>query len=1012
MKKITFKNFLISLSCFAIIVATSFCFVNLNFKKSVKAESYISFYSTKQKPIFYGATEITIDKNVTENFNIYDSRFRIFAKDFEDGDLTPNIQCVYNNVNSTTAGDYVLKYRVTDSHNNTSEIEVPVHILDSENGECKIIRSLYTIPALNNMKTISTERCNNGDRQILGIYLPADATADIKVVDADKDMQITFFTNTKNKNSFNSIKSSSTENQTIKNVVSGVSYDSVPLITSPRLDSENDLNRIFKIEIKFDSTAKALDYYHYKDSEENFKTEWKKSENSFGVVDGEAIMCVVPFMDVDKLSGYIASGYNSPFVSLDAFFEYYLEVVNRMDKMIGLEFDSTTALDQNFRTKYTAVADSTSSAGAYYAGNYIAVCQQTIAPIFQYGWGTLHEIAHGYQGYLGKGANDLGSLYLNETGNNILAHYINIDETLYKKSDRRLGNLQTCEDYYNNFRKTTTNENKTIFHNNDGTYTNCNEKLYAIVNLLDAFEGSKTYGKLFSYYRKLVSVTGLHGYLIQDVYAKFFAEEYNANIIPYLEAWTISVSETTKQNILNMGLNSYSITSDVVSNDNLNNVLTGENLRLKYGLISENSLTKYNLKSNLTLNIDIENFDLIKNKNIGIYNKNKLIKTIKIDSNKIEIANLNTANYEIKLPVILGYSNKICSAFLVSGDNEINYTYSKLQTKNYTNNLTTIKILGIYSTVGYAMQFDNNYKLANITHGGADLGNRNEDWENLPDKTFASVEVLDADGNQIYIIEVKGNNYFSNYTATSPITLDEGYTIKIYTQKPQLIKVYANSTNLQLTDYNLSNYTNVNTLSYKITANGLKFLNVDEFDEQQVLYNHNKTVINNLIDNYIENVDDEKIFNTRIDPQTKYDIICAYNQLNEEDKTNYTSFVNNLSKGGSPEIIGKEKVTTSQYKDVDLYSLISIIDNEDFVIESNSENVKIETNLNLNKAGEYVVTYLVADSDGNVTTKEILIKVYPSPILILTIIVSVILLPVGMVLIIKFVSKKQSKKYN
>ena len=108
-----------------------------------------------------------------------------------------------------------------------------------------------------------------------------------------------------------------------------------------------------------------------------------------------------------------------------------------------LKTPMTRTIEQN----NTAVADAAMAGiGAYYNGNFIAVCSSTISAIFQYGWGTLHEIAHGYQGTLGKG------MFLNETGNNILAHYIQIDRTLYKKNDSYIGNLENCEQNLNNSR--------------------------------------------------------------------------------------------------------------------------------------------------------------------------------------------------------------------------------------------------------------------------------------------------------------------------------------------------------------------------------------------------------------------------------------------------------------------------------------------------------------------------------------------------------------------------------
>lgn len=937
--------------------------VSLPFSKSenASAESFVSFYSTKNAPLFYGATEITIDKNVTSSFSEKDSRFRIFAKDFEDGDISDKIRCVENTVQSTVCGDYVLKYEVTDSHSNTSTIDVPVHVLDKEEGECKVVRTIYAIPAMKNLSLVGTERCNNGDRQILGIFLPENQSAQIKMIEGNKNLQITFFTNTKLKNSFATINCNSEEYQTITNNKGSEFPASVPLVTSPRLDEEK-INEVFKIEVKYDKNVKALDYYHYKDDEQEFKNNWKKSENEFGVVDGEAIMCVVPFQDVDKLSGYVASGYGNPFESIDSFLGYYKEVVDRMDKMIGLEFDATSALDQNYRIKYTAVADSSSSAGAYYAGNYIAVCQSTIAPIFQYGWGTLHEIAHGYQGSLGKG------MFLNETGNNVLAHYIQMDTSLYKKSDRYIGALESCEEKWNNSRYSQIKDGKTIFNNDDGTYTNTHEKLYCIVNMLDAFEGSQTYAKLFKFYRKLVSEGKSDGLQVCDVYAKFFAEEYSVNIIPYLKAWTMPVSESVEAEILELGLPSMFLLKDTVSDEMLGNVISGENLKIKYGLVSDETLKNYQVEGSLKLELEIDNFNLVKGKNVALFKGDEVVCIKKIEAKEVDFGTLPVGSFEIKLPVIYEFEQKLCSAYVCEGENSVKFVFesSVVDNSKHPVNLT---IFGIYGTVGFSMSFDEDFANATMTYGQANIGNMGFDEESV----FVSVKVEDSGGNGKFNVEVKGKQYFFQVESDKTLEFSENDKITIQTQRPDLVKVVSKQTGNRVDAYNFSGS---NTIELIVTSKGLKLASNDEFDPESVLYEHDKTKFIDIIENYQEKAKEQELQNKRVNASEKIDVLNAFEALNETDKSIFVNFVNKIKKGGAPTIVqNQESVKISTGDTLDLYSLISIFDNEDFEIESNSKNVEIHTNFVNHVAGTYDVTFVACDSDGNKTTKTISVEV-------------------------------------
>jgi len=951
-----------------------------NSKLYVSASSYTSPFSESNAPLFYGATEITIDKNVCDNFSIKDSRFRIFAKDFEDGDLTPYIKCTYNNVISNVAGEYEIKYEVVDSHNNTSTITVPVHVLDKEENECKIIRTLYTVPAMSNLKAVATERCNNGDRQILGISLPEDGEAQIKVLSADQNLQITYFANNRAKNGFTTINCTSNEYQTIKNpkkpstenVENLKTYACVPLITSARLSQDNVIDKTYKIEVKFTDKADKLDYYHYKDNEQEFKQNWEESKTSYGVVDGEAIMCVVPFTDVDKLSNLTASKTaTNRFKSLDTFFEYYLTVVNRMDKIIGLDFNATSLIDQNFRIKYTAVADAGVNAGAYYADGFIAVCSTSIAPIFEYGWGTLHEIAHGYQGYFGKGTGKNASLFLNETGNNILAHYIQVDRSLYLKTDSYIGELATCEENINNSRYNKILNGKTIFNNDNGTYTNTQEKLYCIVNLLDSCEGSTTYGKMFSYYRHLVSEKGLNAYTIADVYAKFFAKEYNINIIPYLQAWATDVSTEVKREILDMNLNAYTVLADAVGKENLENVKAQEGLSLKYGLVSEEELTKYNLKGNLTINVTADDFNLIKNHNLGIYKNNQFIKAATINNKSIKITDLPIGNYEIKMPAKIGFCDLTSSVFINCGENTFNYTYSTLSLPSYVH-LTSIRIYGIYNTVGFALNFKNDYKSGKITLGGADLGNRNTTWANKPNETYISVTIKDNNNKTVKNLSVKGNQYFNNLSLSNPeITFKTGYKIIVYTPKPNLVKVFSQLTNNQLTDYN---YTQSNTITYEVTKDGLKIENIENFNEKDVLYTDVRPTIVNIIEDYKLTVTEEELNNRRINNNKKSEVLNAYKYLSNEDKELYKDFINRVAKGSSPVISVVDANYSVKFEEINkIFSFITITDVEDYFIPSTAENVK----LTYSKIGKdtYNVTYHVVDSDGNISTTTIPVQI-------------------------------------
>ena len=327
MKKFNIALIIVGFVC--CLGANVFCVKSTSFA-SVDTQSE-SLYSTTNKPVFYGATNITIDKNVVSSFDILDSRFRIFAKDFEDGDLSSKIVCTSNNVNPTIAGEYVISYRVTDSHNNISKISVPVKVLDTENGVCTIERTLYTLPNVDNLSAIKVNRCHAGDRQILGVFMPAGSEIKVKVETADTDLNLQMLSNYNNKISFATVNKSNADFATIKNVASDGECDSVPFASSVVQSKGEAINKTYKIIVSYDSSVLPLDYYLYKDNEAKFFENWQASQNSLGVVDCEVMTVLVPLTDKDKISKYVAPNNNALIGNLDDSLAYFIKVTHKMD---------------------------------------------------------------------------------------------------------------------------------------------------------------------------------------------------------------------------------------------------------------------------------------------------------------------------------------------------------------------------------------------------------------------------------------------------------------------------------------------------------------------------------------------------------------------------------------------------------------------------------------------------------------------------------------------------------
>lgn len=404
----------------------------------------------------------------------------------------------------------------------------------------------------------------------------------------------------------------------------------------------------------------------------------------------------MPLTDINYMTNYYANG----FKSLDKFLEYYQKVVEKMDEYVGLDFNPTKITDQNVRTKYLIKANSNGIGAAYYAGDHVGVNNASMKTFFEMNWGGLHELAHGYQGSLGK-----GEMLLGEVSNNILGYYIQTDKSLYDRPGNWLGELPIIEEEKNSGRLSGKN-----FSEIDTTV-----RLYMIINLLDTFEKGTTYSKMFSWYREQLN----NGRTMtnQDAYVEAIADIYNINIIPYMEAWGLNISVGLKNKMFNLNYPLINILADMVSPNLLNTIMTNENLSKKYSLVKNDILKNNNIKSNLSLKIQIDDISKLVGKILLLKDGKNIIEKHKIENSTIELANIPAGTYYLQMPILNGYSQELI--YIQVSENSTNYysyTYENLEETTFDNYLK-LQLLGYnYDTIAFQLKFKNNYNKVEISY--------------------------------------------------------------------------------------------------------------------------------------------------------------------------------------------------------------------------------------------------------------------------------------------------------
>ena len=923
------------------VLAFVFCCIGVGGSKVYGEENI--YYSTTRAPIFYGAQEVHL--KLGEEFDPNDPRYRVFAKDFEDGDVTNQIHILSNNVNNQQLGNYSVEYKVTDSHGNESLFATKVIFSDSTNS--KVIRKVY-----NNFSTWNTElqgisRADRQDRQMLGIGIPDGKMAEVKVVEGP-DLKISVVTN-----------DSRTDGQTktvTKNSyteISSKSGHSVPFVYTPlNTKQEADLEKEILIEVKLTNDVEKLPYYRQGDNEELFFQKWDQQVDKYAVIDGEALTVLVPYMDRNKLVNH----WKKSFKTLDSFLDYYKKVRDRFDQLIGLETQPASSLNQVVKTKFFVRANANGAGAAYYGTDHIGVNKPSVASFFEANWGGLHEVGHGYQGGLKSGTMALG-----EISNNFLAYEIQHDKEIYPWNDYFM-DVARDEQTYNNQRL---NENKT-FHD-----LNLAGQFYVLENLLQSFNKEMIYSAMNRWYRqqRLMGKNPRN----EEAWIRTFASEANVNILPYFDVWGISVSDNLREELFNLkNLKNVSILGETVNDPTVLEEIKITKNKKKYSVITNSELANYNLNGSLTFKLSEETFDLVKNKKIQLVDGNEVIMNIPITQKEFVINTIPIGTYSVITPYINEHYFVDPQWITIRQDqnSEININYEKRTAYKYDGDQFYIQ--GIYNTDGIRGILNKDLTNLTIKLGGANLGNGS--WPE--NQLYSSVTIVDGQDNSIKkTYQVNGKGYYSYLDPNNliqEISVKLGDKIKIYHERPVKVNFVSGITN----EVNTINATNTKETEYVITSTGFKKVSLTDESYQESIYQLKKNQASMLLRQAMNELSQEELENKYSRINYKNNLILLYNSLREVDREEFTDFIEKIRKGGTPRLQSQSNsIVIQKNEKIDLYSLVKAIDPEDGELTLNAENTTIETAFDSSIAGRYSVKYIVMDSDNNKSTIELVIQV-------------------------------------
>ncbi len=905
------------------------------------------YWSTKNAPFFYGATKITVPVGTAIDLE-HDARFRIFVKDMEDVDLTTKIQKTSDNINASVAGEYKVTYEVTDSHKNKTTIEVPVKVVEGTT-EINIERTMYSLPSVDHLNNLGYTRGNNMDRQIVGLFLDLGGEFQmrhisggdliVKLQNNDQETESEIKVQSKAKvieaatKKLNDEKAKRTESNpdttidekelakelnltealdgwvNIKNIVTkdNVSTNYVSLPTIKTLYKQTE---VVKYEIKYDTkniNTKKLHYYHQGDGLEYQKTflkEWADDKDSYSIVDGASYMLSVPYIDHEKLFETEYPG-GKPYESLDNYLNWWDQVMDHYDDLIGLSYDHPVdELSQNVKTKYFGKANKHGAGAAYYAsGDHVGINQEHDWSFFQYGWGNLHEVGHGYQAQVGGNA---GGLPIGEVGVNIFCYYIQTYTPELNKYNDNWLSLATKETEYNKDRQ----DGKGFYDNGEGN-VGAAGMLYAIVNMLNYFDNYKeAYAYINQYYRRVYSETGTR-MKTTDVWALALAEKYNVNVVPYIESWGITVSDNVKEELMAKPLPTIYYMKEMLTDETKGQALKTElkNFGL-YDLVSTDELKATNLTGKVTFNINIANLDNIKNETITINDGGKTVKTLTI-TDKTMTTELPIGTYKVAFPKskeALEYDN----LYIIVNDQE---------TKTYEVNYKPIGNLdyGFKTSIRSRGYWGEDYTPFKIDLVGDNLiFNYADTYPNSGGDSsilFSSLTVLDNNNTEIYKNSVQRGWYdtwVDDKVTHKEVPVKEGYKLKIYYAGNKDDVRVTNGLTGKITKLSNEDFKD-NNITFVVTEYGL----VPESlaNDQDKLYQKYSSDVKTYIDKILSENKEEDFANPFTSPNLYNEVLSLVNKLAKKDQETYTSALDTISAGAYSRQNEETKPSTEENKE-------------------------------------------------------------------------------------------------
>lgn len=514
----------------------------------------------------------------------------------------------------------------------------------------------YTLPKaiVDKLLDLKVNRGYGMDRQDLGIYMPAGSSFKIRVT-GDINLNIDLLND-----------GTSTETTyTVTNEWTTITTDSdsVPFIKTSHSDFVSEIN----YEICDLNGTENLTIYKRGDNQNNFINSWDDNSQNFAVISDDYITILIPRSDITYLRNIInnQSTAEYPFTSIDNMLDWYDGVITRYNSYIGLSKNATKDFNTDVHMKFFLKADKNANDGrepdepkcalAYKLWNYVYTCSSSIDSLLKKGWAAVHEIGHGFQSYYTWSPSE-NDLLLSEVENNFFAYE---EEKKYSNnSDGPIGILYTThnnivhdQSYYMNIINGVSTFNE-LLGDRTNSATNAEARLFIFENLFDKIGMTNVMPETLKAYRAYKNMN--RQISNADLFALYFSETSNYNVIPYFNFNKIQVSNVYEQAVY---ANKYKIVyplAFVFNDDSATNIANDLNLRGIYSVVENNQIKNYassnNINRDVTFNITTENQQKLLHKKLYIKNSiDDIVKEVVLDGSTVTVEDVPVGMYYVSI---------------------------------------------------------------------------------------------------------------------------------------------------------------------------------------------------------------------------------------------------------------------------------------------------------------------------------------------------------------------------